>query len=269
MFNRKCSILGMVHLPPLPGAAGYDGSIDRILAHGLDEAMTYKENGLDGLVLENMHDVPYLNGRVEPETTAAMAIIAQAIKYETQMPVGIQLLAGATLETLGAAIAASVNFIRVEGFVFAHVGDEGIHESSAAELIRRRWQLKAEHIKIFADIKKKHSAHAITGDISLVETAQAAEFFKADGVVVSGAHTGHAPSSKSVEDVRRAVSCSVLVGSGVDAENVASFLPWADALIVGSAFKQKGKWSMPVDPERVASFMQRCRQAESKVVANA
>lgn len=261
MFNRKCSVLGVVHLPPLPGAAGYEGSIDRIMASGLDEAMTYKENGLDGLVLENMHDVPYRKGYVDPETTAAMAIIAQSIKYETQMPVGIQILAGANLEALAAAVAASVNFIRVEGYVYAHVGDEGLHESSAAELIRRRWQLQAEQIKIFADIKKKHSAHAITSDVSLTDTAKAAEFFKADGVIVSGAHTGIAPDLRSVEEVRKAVSCSVLVGSGIDKDNVKSFIPWADALIVGSTFKENGLWSNKVDPERVARFMQSYKQA--------
>lgn len=265
MFNRRCSVLGMVHLLPLPGAAGYEGSIDRIMAHGLDAAMTYKENGFDGLVIENMHDVPYLNGRVEPETTAAMAIIAQAIKYETQMPVGIQILAGANLDSLGAAVAASVNFIRVEGYVFAHVGDEGLHQSSAAELFRRRWQLQSEQIKIFADIKKKHSAHAITGDVSLVETAQAAEFFKADGVIVTGSATGKAPQKQDVCDVRKAVSCSVLVGSGVDAANVHEFIPYADALIVGSSLKEEGKWSNSLDLERVQTFMANFRKAESRL----
>ncbi|MBX9720468.1 MAG: hypothetical protein K2X81_03645, partial [Candidatus Obscuribacterales bacterium] len=89
MFNRKCSMIGMVHLLPLPGAAGYDGNIDRVMATALDEAMTYKENGFDAVLLENMHDVPFLKGRVEPETTASMAIIAAAVKYETQMPLGI------------------------------------------------------------------------------------------------------------------------------------------------------------------------------------
>ncbi|MBX9688825.1 MAG: BtpA/SgcQ family protein [Candidatus Obscuribacterales bacterium] len=265
MFNRKCSMIGMVHLQPLPGAAGYDGCIDRVMSSALDEAMTFKENGFDALMLENMHDVPYLKGRVEPETTASMAVMAAAIKYETQMPLGIQILAGANLEALGAAIAAGLDFIRVEAFVFGHLGDEGYQESSAPELIRRRFQLRAEKIKIFADIKKKHSSHAITQDISLVETARAAEFFKADGVIVTGEHTGDAPKAADLESVRRAVDCHVLVGSGVSAENIHEFQPWSDAIIVGSSLKVGGKWQNPLDSERVRRFMERSRELEAKM----
>ena len=263
MFNRKCSMIGMVHLQPLPGAAGFDGSIDKIMAGGLDEAMTYKENGFDAILLENMHDVPFRKGYVDPETIAAMAVIAKSIKYETQMPLGIQLLAGANIEALAAAIAAGLDFIRVEAYVFAHVGDEGYQESCAAELIRRRWTLKSENIKIFADIKKKHSAHAITSDITLKETASAAEFFKADGVVVTGMHTGDAPDPKDVEDVRRHVDCHVLVGSGVSQENVQKFQPWSDAIIIGSSLKRNGKWQNPLDLERIKLFMEKSRQIEA------
>ena len=262
MFNRKCSMIGMVHLQPMPGAAGYGGNLDRIMSSGLDEAMTYKENGFDAIMLENMHDAPFRKGYVDPETTAAMAVIASAIKYETQMPLGIQLLAGANIECLAAAMAAASDFIRVEGFVYAHVGDEGFHESSAAELIRRRWALQAEHIKIFADIKKKHSFHAITGDISLIDTARAAEFFKADGVIVTGAHTGDAPDAQDVENVRRGVGCHVLVGSGVDVNNVDRFMPWADAIIIGSSMKVGGEWQNALDTDRVARFIERVREVE-------
>jgi membrane complex biogenesis BtpA family protein len=260
MFNRKCSMIGMVHLLPLPGAAGYGGNIDLIMATALDEAMTYKENGFDAIMLENMHDVPFLKGHVEPETTASMAVIASAIKYETQMPLGIQILAGANMEALGAAVASALDFIRVEAFVFAHVGDEGYQESCAAALIRRRWQLKAEKVKIFADIKKKHSAHAITSDVSLVETAKAAEFFKADGVVVTGTHTGSPPSPEELESVRRNVDCFVLLGSGASAENVKLYQPWCDAIIVGSSLKVDGRWDKPLETKRVREFIEKTRE---------
>ena len=263
MFNRKCSMIGMVHLHPLPGAAGYSGSIDRVMSSALDEAMTYKECGFDALLLENMHDLPFLKGRVEPETTAAMAVIASAIKYETQMPLGIQILAGANIEALGAALAAGLDFIRVEGFVFAHVGDEGIQESCAAQLIRRRWQLKADKIKIFADVKKKHSAHAITEDVSLLETAKAAEFFKADGVVITGSSTGVAPNPQDLQAVRAGVKCFVLVGSGASEENVHMYQPYSDAIIVGSSLKEGGLWSNPLDTERVQRFIEASRKSPS------
>ena len=257
MFNRKCSLIGCVHLLPLPGSAGYGGSMEEILRWALADAISYKENGVDALIVENMHDVPYLNGRVDPETTAAMALIAQSLKYETMLPVGVQILAGANMEALGVAVAASLDFIRVEGFVFAHVGDEGFHQSSAAQLIRKRASLKAEHIKIFADIKKKHSAHAITADVSLLETAKAAEFFLADGVVITGISTGNAPEPDSVKTVRNASSRPVLIGSGITLANIHDYAAHADALIVGSSLKVEGKWANHVDPTRVSALADR------------
>ncbi len=255
MFGRRCSVIGVIHLPPLPGSAGYNGNMEEILGSALDDAMTYKEESVDALLVENMHDAPYLKGRVEPETVAAMAVVANAVKYETVLPVGIQLLAAANIEALGVAVACGSDFIRVEGFVYAHVGDEGMHESSAAALMRRRAYLKAGHIRVFADIKKKHSAHAITADVSLTETARTAEFFGADGVIVTGGFTGEPADIREVESVRLATSAKVLVGSGVTVDNIREFSEHADALIVGSAFKYNGDWRNRVDQERVKRLM--------------
>jgi membrane complex biogenesis BtpA family protein len=261
MFSKKCSIVGVVHVPPLPGAAGYKGGMDALITSSLTDALRYAESGIDALMVENMHDVPYLKGFVHPETTAAMSVIARTLKDETGLPLGIQLLAGANLESLGAAVAAGADFIRVEGFVYAHVGDEGIHEACAAPLIRRRANLHAEGIRIFADIKKKHASHAITGDIDLVDTARHAEFFHADGVIVTGPSTGHAPAPGEVSSVRAAVACAVLVGSGVDEQNIDQFMPHADALIVGSSLKIDGSWKNAVDPHRVKRLMDAAARA--------
>lgn len=257
MFGRPCSIIAVVHVLPLPGSASYRGSMDEILAAALRDALAYKDGGVDALLVENMHDAPYLKGSVEPETTAAMSVVADCLKRECMMPCGVQILAGANIEALAVAVACSLDFIRVEGFVYAHVGDEGIHESNAACLMRRRSALKAGHVRVFADIKKKHSAHAITGDVGLEETARAAEFFLADGVVVSGVSTGSPADPDEVRAVRKAVSGSVLVGSGVTAENITLYTAHSDALIIGSAFKHGGLWRNHVDPERVKRLVSR------------
>lgn len=60
-----------------------------------------------------------------------------------------------------------MDFIPAEGFVFSHVADEGVMNSCAGELLRYRKQIGAENIQIYTDVKKKHSSHAITADISL------------------------------------------------------------------------------------------------------
>jgi len=251
MFGKKCSLIGVVHVHALPGASGYSGDIEKVIAAAMDDAKLYKQGGVDAIVVENMHDVPYLTGYVDPETVSAMTVVANAIKAQTKLPIGVQLLAGANIEALGVAVACNLDFIRVEGFVFAHVGDEGLHDSCAAKLVRRRAILKAQHVKIFADIKKKHSAHAITGDVSLLETAEAAEFFRADGVIVTGSATGKEPALEDVESLKQGAKLPVLIGSGITPTNIPKYAPLVDGLIVGSYAKHDGYWENAVDPARV------------------
>jgi len=164
-------------------------------------------------------------------------------------------LAGANREAVAVALAANLDFVRAEGFAFAHVADEGIIDSSAAELLRYRRMIGAEHVQIWADVKKKHSSHAITADVSIGETAHAVEFMRGDAVIVTGLVTGDAPHPDEVASVKASTGLPVLLGSGVTAENLPAFFPAADGFIVGSEFKQGGHWAGPVDPRRVKRFM--------------
>ena len=210
-----------------------------------------------------MHDRPYLKGGVGPEITAAMTAIAREVKRETGLVLGIQVLAGANREALAIAHASGADFVRVEGFVYAHVADEGVIESCAGELLRYRRAIGAERVLVFADIKKKHGAHAITADVSIVETAKAAEFFLADGVIVTGAATGEPASPDEVRDVVRAVRVPVLVGSGITPANLAQFST-AHGFIVGSSVKQGGVWCNPLDRDAVRRSGRRVCRTESQ-----
>ncbi len=250
----------MIHVGALPGTPANRLSVARIVEAAALEARVYREAGLDGVAIENMHDVPYLRGAVGPEIVAGMTMVARAVKEVFQGPVGIQVLAAANREALAVAQAAGLEWVRVEGFAFAHVADEGLIESCAAALLRYRKQIGAEKIEIWADIKKKHAAHAITADVSLGETAAAAEFMRADALIVTGSATGKPPSPADVAEAKEHSALPVLVGSGADATNVGQFLPVADGFIVGSSFKRRGRWDLPVDAARVRAFMKAVRQ---------
>ena len=166
-----------------------------------------------------------------------------------------QALAEAARDLVAAAFAAGLDFIRAEGFVFAHVGDEGIFESCAGELLRYRKHIGAENIKIFTDIKKKHSSHALTSDISIKETAIAAEFFKSDGIIITGNKTGEQASPEEAASVSGSVDLPVLIGSGITTDNIDKFYGNADGFIIGSHFKQDGKWFNKPEETRIRKFM--------------
>lgn len=252
--HPRRALIGMIHLPALPGTPRAKLTLDAIVEQAVAEAVQYRDAGFDGLLIENMHDRPYAKGAVGPEIVAAMTVAGRAVKAAARLPLGVQVLAGANREAVAVALACGADFVRVEGFVFAHVADEGLIESCAAELMRYRRQIGAEHILVFADIKKKHAAHAVTADVSLAETARAAEFFLADGVIVTGTATGEATDPAEVSAVRNATRLPVLVGSGVSLSNLADYAE-ADALIVGSSVKQHGLWSNPLDGARIAALV--------------
>jgi uncharacterized protein len=255
LFANPKPIIGVIHVGALPGAPANTQTVDEITAQAMREAAIYRDNGVDGVIIENMHDTPYLRGAVGPEIVAAMAVIGRAVKTECRLPVGIQILAGANIEAMAVAHAADLDFIRAEAYAFAHVADEGVIQSSAAKLLRYRKMIGADRVQVWTDVKKKHSSHAITADVSLGATAGAVEFMRGDAVIVTGSVTGDAPKIADVEEARAHCRLPVLLGSGIDANNIADFYQAADGFIIGTYFKADGRWTNPVEAERVRRLM--------------
>ncbi|KAJ8971243.1 hypothetical protein NQ314_000805 [Rhamnusium bicolor] len=257
LFNRKCSIIAMIHVDALPGSPLFSGSVDKIVSKACQETELYLSNNVDGILVENMHDVPYIQSKYfGPEITATMSRICTELRkiVPKNKPFGIQVLAGGNKEALSVAKACSMNFIRAEGFVFSHIADEGFMDANAGIILRYRKKIQAEDILVFTDIKKKHSSHAITNDVSLVETARAAEFFLSDGIILTGTSTGDPADIKELQKLKLGTSLPVLIGSGVTLDNIENYLS-ADALIIGSYFKKGGKWNQELDKKRISNFM--------------
>lgn len=227
-----------------------------------------------------MHDVPYVqNQHVGYEVIASMTRLATEIKQILpKMPCGVQVLASANCQALAIAKAANLQFIRAEGFVFSHVADEGFTNSCAGELLRYRKHISAENVLVFTDLKKKHSSHAITSDVSLLETVHAAEFFLTDGVILTGMHTiarfmrifriiminlfdfagtatGQAVSVNDLKSIQNKCQSPILIGSGVTTANLKDYFYKSNAAIIGSYFKQNGNWSGDLCEKRIASMI--------------
>ena len=87
------------------------------------------------------------------------------------------------------------------------------------------WIFSCEEFSLF-----RFSSHAITSDVSIEETAKAAEMFQSDGVIVTGTATGE-PSD--VGEMASKLTLTVLVAT-IDAQ-------WEGMGDVGSArYDHKG-----------------------------
>lgn len=252
LFGHAHALVGMVHLRALPGAPASRLAPKEIVKTAVAEALQLEAAGFNALIVENMHDRPYLADASDADTVATFAIAAAAVVAAVTIPVGIQILSGANLAALAVAQAAGASFIRAEGFVFAAVADEGLlARACAGELLRERKRIGAEHIRIFADLRKKHTSHSITADIDMAAWVRAAEFFQADGMIVTGTETAVEPDCAELAMARAATKLPVLAGSGATPENLARIFRSVDAIIVGSSLKVGGVWSHELDSARI------------------
>lgn len=251
------SLIGMIHVGALPGAPFARRRLDEIVRAAAAEAAALRRTGFDALLIENMHDRPYANGPHAPHTTACMTRVALAVRDAApDLPLGVQVLSFGHAEALAVALAAGGSFIRVENFAYAHVADEGLlPEAAAGRLLRYRREIGAGHVRLVCDVKKKHASHALTADLSIADAARGAEFFGADGLIVTGTHTGAPTDPQDVRRVAAATKLPVWVGSGVTPAQVRPLLQLADALIVGSSIKRGGVWSNPLDPARCRAIV--------------
>lgn len=264
--KKRCSVIGMIHVGGLPGAPKYNGSTKEIIKNALREALIYKECRVDGIIVENMHDVPYVRPHeISPETTSMMTRICIEVRklIPESIACGIQILAGCNKEALAVAKAADFNFIRSEGYIFSHIADEGFIDGCSGNLLRYRKYIDANDILIFADVKKKHSSHAITSDISISEAVKAAEFFLVDGVILTGSATGDPVDVNELNEVKTVAKGPILIGSGVSLDNISHYKS-ADGLIIGSNFKVDGNWENAVAENKVSDFMMKLEEIQKQ-----
>jgi membrane complex biogenesis BtpA family protein len=265
LFGVKKPIIGMVHLWPLPGSPGYSGhGMEAILGHAQRDAEALLTGGVDGLIVENMWDLPYYVGSdVRLEAVTAQAVASQKIKELAGVPVGVNVIHNGWQAELAIAVAAGLDFIRVCILTGARLWDTGeLNHGCAADLLRKRKELDAETIKLFADIDKKHSV-PFPG-LDLETHIEWTEFYRADALIVSGRMTGDAPPLEKVRQAKAMATRPVLMGSGTTAENIADFLGYADGAIVGTSLKVDGVAENGVDRDRVRRYMEAVKMVRAQ-----
>jgi membrane complex biogenesis BtpA family protein len=255
------SVVGMVHLEPLPGAPRFDGDRERIRERALADARALAAGGVDGVLVENFGDAPFSPESVPAHVVASMTDVVGRVVESVARPVGVNVLRNDAEAALSVAAATGASFVRVNVHAGARVTDQGVIEGRAHETVRLRSRLDTE-VKIVADVDVKHSAplgqpRSLDESIDDVVTRGLA-----DAVVVSGSGTGHAVGTDRLE--RAAAACArhdvpLVVGSGVTPETVADCLEHADCVVVGTALKLEGETTNPVDEARVRALVDAAR----------
>jgi hypothetical protein len=256
-------VVGMVHLPALPGAPAYGGDREAVRARAVRDARALAAGGADACIVENFGDAPFHPDDVPGHVVASMTDIVGAVRRAVDLPVGVNVLRSDGPAAVAVAAAAGASFVRVNVHAGVRVTDQGIVEGRAHETMRLRRRLDAD-VDVLADVAVKHSSPLGDTDAPGAVARRARDLVdrgRADGLIVSGPGTGRAVERERLRAVADAVDVEVpvFVGSGVTPGTVGDLLEVADGVIVGSALERDGEAGAPVVEERVRDLVAAAR----------
>jgi uncharacterized protein len=259
LFDTPKPIIAMAHLGPLPGAPGYDSGrgIDGLIDAVARDIERLQAGGVDAIMFGNEGDRPYVL-QAPSEGLAAMSTIVATLKPMLKVPFGVDYLWD-PYATVALAVATGASFAR-EVFAGVYAADMGVWQPDCAGALRLRARLGRQDLKLLFNVNAEFAASLDTRPIE--RRAQSAVFSSlADAICVSGPLTGQAVDQSELRRVKAAVpDTPVFANTGVNIENIASFLEIADGCVIGTHFKVDGDTWNPVDGGRVRRFMDRVGQ---------
>lgn len=260
-MRRPPLLVGVIHLPPLPGSPRAYASAVEVARAAAEDARILDGEGFDLAMLENFGDAPFLPGRVAAVTVSAMTACAIAAREAaSRIALGINVLRNDADAALAIAATVQARCIRVNIHTGARVTDQGVIQGDAATTLRSRRALGAEGVAVWADVDVKHSAALAPRPIAM-EAKDLVSRGLASAVLVTGEGTGSGVDLADLEAVRSSVDVQVLVASGATLDSLGALAPFCDGVIVGSALRSGGKAGGPIDAGCARAFATAFRQA--------
>jgi membrane complex biogenesis BtpA family protein len=251
-------LVGVIHLPALPGSPRNTLSAAECAREAANDARVLAEAGYDAIIVENFGDTPFFATKVPPVTVAAMTACAVAVRAAApSVPLGINVLRNDGEAALSVAACTGATFVRINVLTGARVTDQGIVEGDAAATLRLRRALSTESvapIAIWADVDVKHSAPLGAPRPLVQEVEDLTKRAMADVVLVTGEGTGKGVDLEKLAAVKRASAKPVLVASGATLATLSALATSSDGVVVGSALRAGGIPGGPIDGSLAAAF---------------
>lgn len=231
-------IIGAIHFPPLLGYPDFPG-FSVAIENALKDLGAFEKGGVDGIIFENNYDIPHKTF-INPEAIAAMTYLGEKIKASTKLPVGISVLWNDYKTALSIAKILNLQFVRIPVFVDKVKTDYGVIKEEAEKIVKYRKSIGAENVALFTDIHVKHAK--LLSKYNIESSARLAIKNKSDAVIITGKWTGQSPDINELKEVKNSVrNFPILVGSGLDKNNIKSIFKYANGAIVSTSLKKGGK----------------------------
>jgi len=257
-------LIGMIHLPPLPGSPGYRGlTIREYLDYSVKEAEKLYVAGFNGVIIENYMDYPFsirISDRISLELFSK--IVEHVRREFNDFEIGVNILRNSGVEAAWIACVSNADFIRVNSYYEPVLAPEGFLQPIAREI----WSVLNTldcRVKIYADVNVKHAKPLIDIVDALHDTCSRG---RVNGVIITGRATGYETSLNDILLARRMCrDKEIWVGSGVNHDNIGSYIDIVDGLIIGTSIKIDGVTSNPIDVNRAKLIVDRARIVENRV----
>jgi membrane complex biogenesis BtpA family protein len=249
-------VLSMIQPDPLPGSYRHDSmTINQIVDRALRETEMVAVNGFDGIIVQNMNDMP-VKQAAPPEAIAYMTRISMEIRSRfPELIMGI-LVNWDGVAALSVADAVGADFARVEHlFTGVEVTSAGLLEGQCVEIARLR-KLTHSIVPVYADVYEVHGVPLGEKDIADAAWECVNEAF-ADGLFMAGR-----TPEQSIEMVsaarKRVPDVPILLGGGATGDNVRELMRYYDGVSVATWVKN-GDMKNPIDTERAKIFLEQAK----------
>lgn len=249
------ALVGVLHLPPLPGSPSYGGqAVAGMAEQAAADAVLLQEAGFTHVMIQDANDKPQRTLVTAP-TIAAMASIGATVRAATSVPLGV--VAGHNDGPAAVAVAHAVGarFVRVKVLTGVSVGPAGFIEGCAVATAEMK-RLLGSDVEVWADAHEATSL-PLTGN-RLWAATEAVKFGAADTLVVTS-DGGVQEAVDWIDELRAGLPRAVpmVVGGRVTATTMGLAVGGADGAIIGNAVMERGR----IDPRRATVLVEAWRSA--------
>lgn len=254
-------VLGMVHLPPLPGTPFYrQRSLDEIRKTALAEALALKEGGATGCLIQTMDRVSDTADSCDPARLAAMTLTVGEIVAACGpgFAVGVQFMKNAVSASLAVAKVTGAQFIRVSAWIGGTASAFGIVRADPLNYCRYRDSIGADDVTVIADIHSQHFRW-LDGEMPLQRVAHWAVEAEANALCLGEAD--REVTAGLVQAVRQTCPKTPIILPGYTSPlNAGAMLSLAQGAFVGGCLKDPSTGR--VAAHRVRAYMEAAREAK-------
>lgn len=251
-MKKNFHLVGVLHLPPLPGAANYQRfDFDEISKIFAINAKTLEDAGFTHIMIQDGNDNPQPI-KANIATIAALTRIGTKVRESISIPLGVIIGHNDGAASVAIAHVIQAQFVRIKVLTGVSIGPTGIINGCALEVARMKKELGSE-TEVWADVHEATS-RVIVGGIEWAAN-EAIKFGGAEKLII----TRDSGVTDALMDIAKLSGemgnqHPMLVGGRVSLSTLQEVISSADGAIIGSALQNSDRSNFLIEVAKAQAF---------------